>query len=326
MPPKSVQKEVLTEVSAPPSVSAPQIRLLWAGLALAVLVVLSLGWFWLGRTALPALSGPSTGWTEAKDKQVLAAYLERGVKVPGFTVAVGVVAKKQNYWGMARANRINIDTVIGFNPDMEHVEAYVGRPVLLPNQVGTLHQVQAGDSVASVEKDYKLDPGAVRKANRVGWGGLRPGEVLFLPGARPRQFTPAMQALYAGRDFFRSPLAGQFTSFVGVRVDPFTGAQRHHNGVDIRAKFNALVAAAADGTVSLAGWNDGFGKCVIIDHEQGYRTLYGHLNAILVHPGQRVKQFQYIGRVGMTGRTTGPHLHFTIWKDGKLQNPLKYLW
>lgn len=113
---------------------------------------------------------------------------------------------------------------------------------------------------------------------------------------------------------------------MGTRVDPFTGEKRFHNGVDIRAPFNALVAAAADGTVALAGWNDGFGKCVVIDHAQGYRTLYGHLNAILVHVGETVKQHQLIGRVGMTGRTTGPHLHFTIWKNKKVQDPMKYLW
>jgi murein DD-endopeptidase MepM/ murein hydrolase activator NlpD len=156
--------------------------------------------------------------------------------------------------------------------------------------------------------------------------GIKAGQVLFLPDVRPRQHTPEMAALYEGRDFLRSPLAGKFTSFVGTRTDPFTGEHRHHNGVDIKAPFNALVAASADGTVSLAGWNSGFGKCVIIDHAQGYRTLYGHLNVILVHQGQQVKQFQYIGKVGMTGRTTGPHLHFTIWKDGQLRNPLKYLW
>jgi murein DD-endopeptidase MepM/ murein hydrolase activator NlpD len=76
----------------------------------------------------------------------------------------------------------------------------------------------------------------------------------------------------------------------------------------------------------LAGWNSGFGKCVIIEHANGLRTLYGHLNTVMVHVGQKVKRNQYIGRVGSTGRTTGPHLHFTIWKDGKLQDPLKYLW
>jgi murein DD-endopeptidase MepM/ murein hydrolase activator NlpD len=189
-----------------------------------------------------------------------------------------------------------------------------------------LHQVVEGQTPESIEKDYGLISGTVRAANRVGLLGLRPGEVLFLPGVAPRQLTGRMQDLFSRRNFFRSPIAGRYTSLLGKRVDPFTGAIRHHNGVDIKAQFNSLVAAAADGTVVLAGWNDGFGKCVIIDHAQGFRTLYGHLNEILVHVGQKVKQHQPIGRVGITGRTTGPHLHFTIWKDNKLQNPLNYLW
>jgi len=265
-------------------------------------------------------------WSSLQDKQGLAAYLSRTVQVPGFGVTVAAVAKKQSYWTLAKAARINIDTIVGFNPDMEHLNAYVGRPVLLPNQRGALHQVQAGDTPESIERDYGLLTGTVRASNRVGWTGLLPGQVLFLPAAAPRQRTAPMQALFAKRDFFRSPLAGSYSSHMGIRVDPFTGEKRFHNGVDIRAPFNALVAAAADGTVSLAGWNDGFGKCVVIDHAQGFRTLYGHLNAILVHVGEKVKQHQLIGRVGMTGRTTGPHLHFTIWKNKKVQDPMRYLW
>ena len=326
MPPKSIETEVLTDVSRPVPLVAPPSRWVWIAIGFALCCVAGFTWLRVGRTALPPLQGPSTSWTEAKDKQALAEYLDSNVRCPGFATVVETVAKKQNYWGLARAKAINIDTIIGFNPDMEHVEAYIGRAVLVPNQLGTLHQVQPGDSVGSVERDYGLKPGQLRAANHVGWSGLRPGEVVFLPGARPRQFTPAMQSLWEGRDFFRSPLAGRFTSFLGTRTDPFTGEHKHHNGVDIRAPFNALVAASADGTVSLAGWNGGFGKCVIVEHGNGYRTLYGHLNAILVHQGQHVSQYQYIGRVGMTGRTTGPHLHFTIWKNGKLQNPLKYLW
>jgi murein DD-endopeptidase MepM/ murein hydrolase activator NlpD len=302
-------------------------RAVWPWYALLTLALATGGMWWrIGRSPLPPLGGASTTWVQAKDKQALADYLNAQVKADGFQALVHTVSKKENYWGLARSRQVDIDTVVGFNPDMQRLEAYLGRAVLLPNVTGTLHQVQPGETPASIEKDYGLDAGDLRANNRVGWLGLRAGQVLFLPDVRPRQYTPEMAQLYEGRDFLRSPLAGKFTSFVGTRTDPFTGEKRHHNGVDIKAPFNSLVAASADGRVALAGWNSGFGKCVIIDHAKGYRTLYGHLNSILVRQGEQVKQFQYIGRVGMTGRTTGPHLHFTIWKDGKLQNPLKYLW
>jgi murein DD-endopeptidase MepM/ murein hydrolase activator NlpD len=272
------------------------------------------------------MPGTLLTWTSLQDKQALAAYLNKTVRQADFSVEIVTVKKRQTYWTLAKAAKLNIGTIVGFNPDMQHLNAYVGRPLLLPHSKGTLHQVSAGQTPESIEKDYGLAAGTVLAANRVGWLGLQAGQVLFLPGVAPKQLTAPMQQLFAQRDFFRSPLAGHYTSMMGKRTDPFTGVQRFHNGVDIGAPFNSLVAAAADGTVILAGWNGGFGRCIIIKHAQGYKTLYGHLNQILVHMGQKVKQHQLIGRVGMTGRTTGPHLHFTIWKNDRVQDPLKYLW
>jgi len=296
---------------------------LMAALGLVVCGVL------VNRALSPSQSGPAgsiQSWTQAQPKQALADYLAKHVKTAGFEAHVVTIDEGDNYWGLARGAGINIDTLIGFNLDMQHLNAYIGRVLLLPNQAGTLHQVQSGESLDSIAKDYGVEAGSLRQANRLGWFGLTPGQVLFIPKGQPRELTPEMEELFAKRRVFRSPLAGKYTSLLGVRVDPFTGDYKVHNGVDIKAPFNSLVAAAADGKVSSAGWNGGFGKAVVIEHAGGFRTLYGHLNAILVKPGQTVKQYQYIGKVGMTGRTTGAHLHFSIWKDGKLQNPLKYLW
>lgn len=298
----------------------PWILLFLTGLCVAGAV------YRFGRSRVPGISGSIQEWSGLEQKQALALYLNRSVRSPGFQAETVAVARKQNYWSLARDAKVNIDSIVGFNPDMQHLNAYIGRPVLLGNQRGALHQVAVGETLPGLEELYNLPRGTLRQVNVVGWLGLRPGQVLFVPGVAPKQLTPEMQAIFAQRNFFRSPLAGKYTSLLGTRHDPFTGVTKHHNGVDIKAPFNSLVAAAADGTVSLAGWNGGFGKCVIIEHAQGYRTLYGHMNTILVKPGQKVKQYQFIGRVGTTGRTTGPHLHFTIWKDGLIQNPLKYLW
>lgn len=322
-----MESESLSSESSIPEVPGASI---WRhGLSvLALLSLLGCGWL-LARALSPGRSGPPgdiRSWTHEEAKETLAAYLGKHVKLPGFAVEIVKIDKGDNYWGLAKGHGLNIDSLIGYNLDMQHLNAYVGRVLLMGNQIGTLHQVQAGESVASIEKDYSVAPGSLRAANRLGWFGLTPGQVLFIPKAGPRQLTPEMEVLFANRRFFRSPLAGKYTSLLGVRVDPFTGDYKVHNGVDIKAAFNSLVAAAADGKVTSAGWNGGFGKAVVIEHANGYRTLYGHLNAILVKPGQYVKQYQFIGKVGMTGRTTGAHLHFSIWKDGKLQNPLKYLW
>jgi LysM repeat protein len=322
-----MESESLSSESSIPGVSGAPFWRRWVS-GPAVLALLGCGWA-IAHALNPGQSGPAGAiqtWTQQEAKATLAAYLDKHVKVPGFAVEVVKIDEGDNYWGLAKDHGLNIDSLIGYNLDMQHLNAYIGRVLLVGNQIGTLHQVQPGESTASIEKDYSVEPGSLRAANRLGWFGLTPGQVLFIPKAGPRQLTPEMEVLFANRRFFRSPLAGKYTSLLGVRVDPFTGDYKVHNGVDIKAAFNSLVAAAADGKVTSAGWNGGFGKAVVIEHANGYRTLYGHLNAILVKPGQMVKQYQFIGKVGMTGRTTGAHLHFSIWKDGKLQNPLKYLW
>ena len=106
------------------------------------------------------------------------------------------------------------------------------------------------------------------------------------------------------------------TSMVGNRLHPISGVWRYHSGMDIGCQFGDAVWASDGGTVILAGWNGGYGNCIIIDHGyvngDTYSTLYGHLSSIGVSVGQTVSQGQYIGAVGSTGNSTGPHLHFEI--------------
>jgi murein DD-endopeptidase MepM/ murein hydrolase activator NlpD len=310
-----------------PGPPAPLWQRTWVkilGVLLGIGLFWSFGWIGTGDYRGPA--GSIQSWTSAEAKEALKEYLEAQVQLPDLKLKVVRVEKGDNYWNLARQAGLSIDGLVGYNLDMQHLNAYIGRVLLIGNKAGTLHQVLEGETIASLEEDYGLEAGALRQANRIGRRGPQVGQVLFLPNAKPRQFTPEMAELYEGREFFRSPLAGVYTSLLGGRVDPFTGDYRVHNGVDIKAPFNALVAAAADGRVVEAGWKGGYGKSVVINHKDGYRTLYGHMNVILVKAGQDVKQHQYIGKVGMTGRTTGAHLHFTIWRNGKLRDPLKYLW
>lgn len=119
------------------------------------------------------------------------------------------------------------------------------------------------------------------------------------------------------------------SSHWGYRKDPFTGKQAYHNGIDIATSGTSPeIYAIAGGEVIKAGGNtySGYGYYVIIDHGGGYQSLYGHMNKWpSVEEGQTVKQGQVIGYVGTTGRSTGKHLHFTLYKDGKDVNPEKYL-
>jgi murein DD-endopeptidase MepM/ murein hydrolase activator NlpD len=100
---------------------------------------------------------------------------------------------------------------------------------------------------------------------------------------------------------------------------------RPHQGVDIDAPYGAPIVAAQTGTVTLAGWKNGYGQTVIIDHGEGLRTLYAHQSRILVRGGQRVTQGQQIGIVGATGRVTAPHLHYEVHVNGVPRNPSAWL-
>jgi murein DD-endopeptidase MepM/ murein hydrolase activator NlpD len=125
----------------------------------------------------------------------------------------------------------------------------------------------------------------------------------------------------------RKPILGEIdlSSGFGVRSDPFLGRPAMHTGLDFRSSTGDPVRATANGKVESAGWSGGYGKMVEIDHGNGFSTRYGHLSEIEVKVGQQVKIGQTIGRVGSTGRSTGPHLHYETRIDGDAVDPQKFL-
>jgi murein DD-endopeptidase MepM/ murein hydrolase activator NlpD len=131
-------------------------------------------------------------------------------------------------------------------------------------------------------------------------------------------------------DFSHTPLGlpfnGRITSTFGHRENPFGGASvETHKGLDIAGPYGSPVKAMAVGTVEFAGTRGGFGNCIMLKHANGFETLYGHLSQILVRVGQKVNIGQLIGKVGSTGRSTGPHLHYEIHKNGQKINPQSFL-
>jgi murein DD-endopeptidase MepM/ murein hydrolase activator NlpD len=121
------------------------------------------------------------------------------------------------------------------------------------------------------------------------------------------------------------PVLGPITSSFGEREDPFNGEGTFHSGVDISAGFGTAVHAAADGVVQTASMESGYGREVVIDHGNGIETLYGHLSGFAVTAGQQVREGQIIGYVGMSGRSTGPHLHYEVRIHNTPVNPHRYL-
>ena len=120
------------------------------------------------------------------------------------------------------------------------------------------------------------------------------------------------------------PVHGWISSGYGVRIDPFTGKKEMHKAIDIVAPWGTPVRASAQGKVVYAGWKNLYGLTIEIRNEY-YSTRYGHLSRVLVKKGDWVEKGQIIGRVGSSGRSTGPHLHFEVWRKGKTVNPLKLM-
>jgi len=140
----------------------------------------------------------------------------------------------------------------------------------------------------------------------------------FFPGA---DFTPTERAFFLN-SLFRFPLRNyRVTSRFGLRSDPFTGNQQMHQGMDLAAPLGTEVYAVADGTVTAAGFDSVLGNYIIISHSNNYTSVYGHLQSIETVLRAEVKSGSLIGRVGSTGQSTGPHLHFELRHGGRAFDP-----
>jgi murein DD-endopeptidase MepM/ murein hydrolase activator NlpD len=118
---------------------------------------------------------------------------------------------------------------------------------------------------------------------------------------------------------------GYVSSGFGGRTDPINGHSGVHLGVDFGAPAGSAILAVADGLVTYADTRSGYGKVIEIDHGNGFVTRYAHASAFIAHPGQRVRAGEAIAKVGSTGRSTGPHCHFEVWRNGRAVNPMSYV-
>lgn len=142
------------------------------------------------------------------------------------------------------------------------------------------------------------------------------------------QSMSAHESALRGRGYTPTvwPVVGKLESGFGGRGNPFGGSSyEFHSGQDIDAAWGDPVVAGASGTVNFVGWQSGYGQLIVIDHGGGLTTRYGHLSHIDVAQGQIVARSQFIGRVGSTGRSTGPHLHYEVRFNDEPVNPLQYL-
>jgi murein DD-endopeptidase MepM/ murein hydrolase activator NlpD len=213
------------------------------------------------------------------------------------------------------------DTLISVNGIKNTRLIQIGQTLRVPNQDGILYTVKKGDTLEAIAEKYSSDVGSIQQANELFSDKVLAGTSLFLPGAR----LDWVERQEINGDLFIWPVAGYITSPYGYRRWPFGGGRQFHSGIDIGARMGTPVRAAMSGRVSSVGWDDVLGNCVVITHHSGYRTLYGHMSVVRVRSGAYVGNGERIGDVGSTGMSTGPHLHFTVYKNCVTVNPRNLL-
>ena len=218
--------------------------------------------------------------------------------------------------------QLEMDTLISFNQIEDVRRLQAGVDFQIPNRDGLLYTVKSGDSIASIADRNGTTVNAILDANDLMSQDLTVGQVLFVPGAK---LNSTELRIILG-ELFAWPTRGTFTSNFGMRADPFTGVRRFHNGIDLANRIGTPIRAAASGrVVHVESQIGNYGKFVIVRHPDGFQTLYAHMSAFLVREGQYVRRGQQLGRMGNTGRSTGPHLHFSVIHHGRFVNPLRYL-
>ncbi len=193
-------------------------------------------------------------------------------------------------------------------------------PSPAPSPVGVYHEVKKGETLWRISRAYGVDWRTIIKVNRIeNPNEIKPGDKLFIPGAKEQKTVPPLPVLVQGEEEFIWPARGKIIRYFGK------GKKRNARGIDIAVPIGTEIKAASSGKIVFAGPKRGFGELVIIDHGNGYATVYAHNSRLLVKEGDYVKQGEVIALSGDWGNCDEPMLHFEIREGNEAKNPLNYL-
>jgi murein DD-endopeptidase MepM/ murein hydrolase activator NlpD len=314
----------------------------------AALLLLALGVFFInyGNGGLGDSLGDSLGWlrrevvTSDKDqgsRYSMARYagvnpVENLAESPGERIPLDLtetfewliykVKKGDSVSKIAAAYSVSMDAVIASNGITNARALREGEVLRIPNMDGIPYTVKSGDNLSGISKSMGVPLEAILDANDIQSDIINAGMTLFIPGARMQREELRM----ALGELFIYPLKGaRLSSPFGWRDDPITGVRRHHAAIDLSAPLGTPVKAAMEGRVSVLGFNMTYGNFIILEHSGGFQSMYAHMNTFSVKKGDWVGQGIQIGTVGNTGYSTGPHLHFAVFKNNRAVNPLDFL-
>ncbi len=257
--------------------------------------------------------------TDSAGTTIAAKYLSQPVEYQTYKVKSGDtisgIAKK---FGLT-----NISTLISVNDIGNVRQLGAGQKLKIPSIDGIVYTVKAGDSLNTIATANKIKLESILDVNELTSETLTVGQQLFLPGVGLDQKT--LQSRMG--ELFMVPITAKFrwTSPYGWRADPFTGVRSFHTGTDMACPEGTPILAAMSGRISEVGNNRTYGNYIIINHGNGYQTVYAHMSKTIAKKGQWVTQGSKIGLVGSTGYSTGPHLHFMVYKNGNRIDPMTVL-
>jgi hypothetical protein len=214
--------------------------------------------------------------------------------------------KKDTFFSVMTKTMLDHDTLSSINQLSSLWDVDPGEVWIIPNVRGIASQ---GDR-EHLAKKYKVNPENIHE----------------IPGRKKFYFIVGRSFPQSEKNFFNltaflRPVAGLVSSTYGTRKDPFSSKNKFHKGIDIACAMGTSIIAASSGKIIFAGQKGAYGNLIIIEHANGYRTLYGHLSSFQVKSGDKVRRGQLIALSGNTGRTTGPHLHFEVSRKGRPTKP-----
>lgn len=230
-------------------------------------------------------------------------------------ISTYIVREGDTVSSIAKMFNVSINTVLWANNLNSRSILKPGNNLIILPVSGISYTIKKGDSISTIAKKYKADVNDILNYNDITISSpLTVGEIILIPDAE-----------LSATDIARSNPSSQvsknnYPSYSGYYIRPIPGGrksqgQHGNNGVDLASPIGTPIVASAQGTIIISktsGWNGGYGNYVVISHPNGTQTLYSHMSTVAVSVGEKVAQGETIGHIGMTGRTTGPHVHFEI--------------
>ncbi len=257
----------------------------------------------IGQSALLSEVGPLGSIADVEDKS------------SPDQISIYVVREGDNLAGIAKMFNVSVNTILWANNLSRGDLIQVGQTLVILPISGVRYEVKSGDTIESIAKKWKGDIDEIIQFNDLSRNQkLAVGTIIIIPNGE----APVASSSY------RSPSnpykGGSGPSYTDYYVRPVSGGRRSqgihgYNGIDLAASCGTPIVASASGDVIIArssGWNAGYGSYIVISHSNGTQTLYAHMNSVIVSPGWHVTKGQIIGYIGLTGRTTGCHVHFEV--------------